>query len=307
MKLGYSNILGEYLKAESLEYRDCEKFQVVCPVCKEPVFRVAGHRVEIPVDYLSHYRRDSSYDADCELRVSRIGSAEIEKANYQSREQRLEYFMGVFREILFRSEYAESSRAEVLGLFERMIRSKALGLLREQVYEVCKINLGENAPKEQFEGYREDYVNDIKEELAGEFYDTAFSIQVQKRIARDIWLHLLSHIGRENWFFLFNHSYTFLLSRIKMAWKSRQTYQWEVFLVDKMEGLIRKNRQTGMNIITELMDYPMGPPFAVEGHSLIHKMTAEITHEMLGTLLRLPYFEYLKNRILPNNRVLAPR
>ncbi len=300
MKLGYSNILGEYLKAESLEYKDCEKFQIVCPACREPVFKVAGHRVEISVDYLSHYRRDSSYDAECELRVSRIGAAEIEKENYQSREQRLKYFMGAFREMLIESEYPGNSETEALRLFDKMNRSKALVLLRDQIYQVCKINSRDSAHKEQFEGYFEDYINDIKEEMAGKFYDTTFSIQVQKRIASDIWLHLLSHIGKENWFFLFNHSYTFLLSRIRSAAQTRKLYEWEMFLVDRMEGLIAKNKQHGMTIIAELMNYRMGPPFAIKGHSLIHKMGGDIAHEMLGTLLRLPYFEHLRNKTMPN-------
>ena len=38
MKLGYSILLGETLDASALQYRDCERFQVVCPNCHEPIF-----------------------------------------------------------------------------------------------------------------------------------------------------------------------------------------------------------------------------------------------------------------------------
>jgi len=251
MKLGYSNLLGEYLNAESLEYKDCERFQVVCPACREPVFKVAGHRLDNLVAYLSHYRRDVSYDSDCELRVSHIGASEIEKVNYQSRGQRLQYFMSVFREIVLTNEYEKNKRTNINTLFEQMNRSKALFLLRERIYEICIMTLGMNTPKEHFEGFCEDYVTDIMEVANGNFYDTSFSIQVQKRIARDIWLHLLSQTGKQNWFFLFNHSYTFFISRIKIASKTREVYQWELFLIDRMEKLIRKNRQHGIEIIFE--------------------------------------------------------
>lgn len=40
MNLGYSILLGETLAALNLQYRDCERFQVVCPHCHEPIFKV---------------------------------------------------------------------------------------------------------------------------------------------------------------------------------------------------------------------------------------------------------------------------
>ena len=40
MKLGYSLLLGEHIEAEWIEYTDCKVFQIVCPNCKEPIFKV---------------------------------------------------------------------------------------------------------------------------------------------------------------------------------------------------------------------------------------------------------------------------
>lgn len=54
MKLGYSNLLSELIRAELIDYKDSEKFQIVCPCCKEPVFKVIRSNESIPIHYLSH-------------------------------------------------------------------------------------------------------------------------------------------------------------------------------------------------------------------------------------------------------------
>lgn len=99
MKLGYSNLLGEYLNAVDIGYPDCKGFQVVCPACREPVFKVLRSG-EMDLHYLTHYAAQKSFAADCELRVGGIGKGDFERHNAASRGQRLAYFLGVLRQCL---------------------------------------------------------------------------------------------------------------------------------------------------------------------------------------------------------------
>jgi hypothetical protein len=43
-----------------------------------------------------------------------------------------------------------------------------------------------------------------------------------------------------------------------------------------------------------LIDTYVGPPHAIDDSDAFTKMSAEITHEAIGILLRLPYFDILK-------------
>lgn len=91
MKLGYSNLLGEYVKANVLEYRDCEHWQIVCPACREPVF--VCKRNDTGTHYLSHYRAGKAYDSDCELRVKGVSDGDITVANSAARSQKIRFFL----------------------------------------------------------------------------------------------------------------------------------------------------------------------------------------------------------------------
>ena len=39
MEIGYSLLLSSYVPATEMEYSDTEDFMIVCPNCKEPVFK----------------------------------------------------------------------------------------------------------------------------------------------------------------------------------------------------------------------------------------------------------------------------
>jgi hypothetical protein len=41
----YSNLLGEYVQAPEVGHDDIAGFQIVCPLCREDIFRVAKHMV----------------------------------------------------------------------------------------------------------------------------------------------------------------------------------------------------------------------------------------------------------------------
>ena len=51
-----------------------------------------------------------------------------------------------------------------------------------------------------------------------------------------------------------------------------------------------------MRLFEAMRQYSVEPPHAFEGSNLFLKLCSEVTHEMLGTLLRLPYFGLLRQR-----------
>lgn len=291
-------MLGEYIQAEAIVYDDCEAFQFVCPICKEPVFKVVRDRVPTSTHYLSHYNRDKSYDADCELRVSNISKESIEESNSISRGQRLEYFLRVLQKAILESFYPdldEQLKGETIA--SRVRRSKGLKEYREyreylfsharKVYPL----LTEKEMMKSLDGY----IDDITE-IDGAFPATTFSLTIQKRIARDIWLHLLSPKARDNYMFVFSHAYITLLVRLQLARKERVggAFDYELYLHNAMMKLSEAHIKDDDKILRDLARWPIGPPHAIEGSNLLRKMSAEIEHEMLGILLHLPYFEMIQ-------------
>jgi hypothetical protein len=292
MKIGYSLLLGEYINAEDINYVDCKNFQIVCPSCKEPIFKVERQfeTQAIPIHYLSHYSKDKAYVDECELRVNKISQAEIETANSLSRNQKLEYFLSVFKDAVLENEYpqGEENLKSVKFLLGKLSKSAAVQMLRDRMYE--------NA-RQQFLGCSEkgiytlfnSYINDVQT-----LPKTSFSIEMQKRIAFDMWKHLLSAKTRGNFHYLFFHSYLMLMSRIEKAKAVRDLHEFELYLHNGMRKLMDSTKQKGQKIFAKMIQYSMGPPYAMENSNLLIKMASEINHEMFGCLLRLPYFEMIR-------------
>lgn len=93
METGYSLLLGEFLAAREVDHGDCATFQVVCPACREAVFKAGA--LGTPRQYLSHHRKAD--DAECELRVACITQAEREAAEAVARGQHLAVFQRVYQ------------------------------------------------------------------------------------------------------------------------------------------------------------------------------------------------------------------
>ena len=296
MKLGYSILLGEYVESAFVDYNDCKHFQIVCPCCKEPTFKAVKEEAKGPIHYLSHYRKDEAYESECELRVSRISEEEIKKTNSQSRNQKIEYFLSVLQDAIITHEYPGDAKGQESArrFIRDLLRSKALCKLRELLFDFER-GAGNEYMEENLDAYFNDYVRDITE-VAGEFYKTTYALNVQKRIAADIWQHLLSAKAKDNYFFLFSHAYIVLLLRMNRARSERSLLECESDLHRAMSRIPEASKQEGLDILEWMREYPVGPPFAIEGSTLFAKFCSEITHEMLGTLLRLPYFDILKQQ-----------
>src|SRR4051794_29575042 len=99
MLLGYSNFMRESVTATEIGYADCADFQIVCPCCREPVFKV--HRsIEGAggIHYLSHYAATRSDVQDCENRVGALSEEDLSAQRKAGRQQRLEVFLRVLRD-----------------------------------------------------------------------------------------------------------------------------------------------------------------------------------------------------------------
>ena len=99
MDKGYSNLLTEILPAIDIDYEDTADLQIVCPACREPIYK-AVRKGSPAVHYLAHYEASRSAVAECELRVGSMGEATIATQNQDARRQTLEYFLAVFEEML---------------------------------------------------------------------------------------------------------------------------------------------------------------------------------------------------------------
>jgi hypothetical protein len=92
MKIGYSLLLAELVSASLLDYQDCKDFQIVCPVCMEPLHKKVRHIGNDSAHFLSHYHLKDS-NKECELRVEQYTSEAIKQYNHESKQQRLKDFL----------------------------------------------------------------------------------------------------------------------------------------------------------------------------------------------------------------------
>ena len=290
MRSGYSILLGEYIDANSLEHRDCEPFQIVCPSCHEPLFKV--ERSISSVHYLSHYKQSDSYDAECERRVSSKSNSEIHSHNTVSRNQRLQYFLAIFKKALKRDPFFNYSKG-IEHSHKQINYSKAFCFLRKGHYDTAARKGGLGEPTE-FKEFAEFYIKE-----SGQFDGfpiTGFSISTQIRIASDLMKLLTTPQGEPNYNALFNHSAIYLLQRCRTPStdEGAEGIQVSQNIAYFLSTLIQSGKRQGMQVIGEMLHTPIAPPFVMRTSSYFLKVASEIAHEMIGTLIRLPYFSLLK-------------
>lgn len=291
MKTGYSILLGEFVDAKALEHRDCEPFQVVCAVCNEPLFKVERAAEAASTEYLSHYRQGDSFDAACELRAQSKTQAERNKHNAESRDQKLKYFLSVFTSLLERDPYFSYGKG-IETTHKQINRSNAWRFFRNEHLESARASgIGDRT---EFRGMADFYIKEGYE-LQG-FPSTGFSTTTQIRISSDLMGLLLSAPGKPNYEALFNHAAIYLLSRFSTPNPLATAEDNEVSnnIARFVMSLITFGKKAGMDALTEMAQTRLYPPYVERPSSYILKVASEISHEMIGTLLRLPYFMALK-------------
>ena len=212
MNYGYSNLLGETIEAALLDYSDYRRFQIVCPVCREAVFKVVRDALPASLHYLSHYAAAQAYAADCELRVARFNQREIEQQNLTSRGQKLDLFLRVLRDTIKRHEY-RNPEANTKKLFWILERSKPLSIMFDFFAQHAH---GANFDEPMFHAAAKHYIyEDAGAEHA--MWRTGFAIQTQQRIAYDLWRTLWTPPARSNLIFLWHHGYSLVLGRLQAS------------------------------------------------------------------------------------------
>lgn len=299
MKLGYSILLGETLEASALQYRDCERFQVICPVCKEPIFKVkrpAGKLDEM--HYFAHYASQKSYQGQCDLRVTSAEARTIAQANTVSREQRLAYFLSVLRRTIGNTPIYTDSAEKAHW---RLNKSPAIEMLRTLVWNETVLPNRETL----FDQGTEDYLWRLDD--SGWALSTTFSLDRQRQIARDMWLMICTPAGHGNFDFLWNHAFLRELNAIaasldrydgleRQVMGKQAEYMVRIGSAKKadVEPLLHEMASTLLPASFNKLrgeDDPSG-----DKSSFFSRMLSNITIEMLGTLLELPYFELLKQQ-----------
>src|SRR5687768_5429193 len=100
MRLGYSLLLSDYVKAEEADYEDCATFGLVCPACHEAIFKRIRPTVSGESHYFAHYKISPQVTERCELRVNAITQHQMNTAEIESRGQNLSVFMKHFQRAL---------------------------------------------------------------------------------------------------------------------------------------------------------------------------------------------------------------
>lgn len=297
MRTGYCILLGEYIEAPWIEYRDCEALQIVCPSCYEPVFKVVANRDAEEKHYLSHYRKDAAFDAECELRVKSVSIPEQQRHNSDSREQRLLYFLRVFLSALQRDPFI-SYRHDIQRTHSEITRSRSYREFRAVHFEQMRAGMQESP--DAFRDFAADYWNDIGQWPSG-IPKTVFATEVQTRIAFDMLKCLVTEPGRSNYCALFNHSALYLAGRVQSKAEGSNDSSGEttvcLTLSHFLEGLLSGVEDRVRAALFEMRNTPINPPWVAEPSSYLLKVSSEISHEMVGSLLRLPYFELLRDYV----------
>ena len=302
MKFGFSVLLGEHMAAASVAHKDCEYFQIVCPSCKEPVFKVERQTIKQTLHYLSHYRKDASYDEECNLRVDSMTKEELDNTNSTSRGQRLEFFLRVFQDELLdhffpRSPTRPDDQEKIRRFFRIMDSNPAINNIKVAFFENFRSEFA-RVDESVFSLFAADYVEDVTEVSKNAFPKTTFSLDAQTRIAHDMLMALCAKKAERNLGFLFDHCYCYLTERIGLASRQRDLFDWERQLGLGMVALPSASGSKQKSIISGFLHTLVHPPYSVETMPLLQKMCGEISHEMIGCLLVMPWFEILRRGFL---------
>lgn len=287
VRYGQSLLLSETLEAAHLEYQDCAALQIVCPACREPVFK-AVREIPAVTHYLAHYGAAGAYAADCEMRVGRFDPRAIELQNIISRGQKLQIFLRVLREAIER-EYT-GNVSNVSSLFRMLNRSKPIAFLY-RAFSTYANEITEAMFQAQVEFF-------IKNGLTPA-WRTGFAIATQRRIAWDIWRTLQTPPEEPNRRFCWLHGYALLLNTLQKSLDHGVIDEPSKVLRNYAESLVRIGRDRGMALIKEMQGIAAPQPFSEPGSSYTGKLASEVTYWMMVGLVQLDYFDILRAQKRP--------
>jgi hypothetical protein len=298
MQLGYSLLLGEQIEALNINHRDCEKFQIVCPVCFEPVHKAIRQCIDGQKShYLSHYNRDVESGEECEFRVDSLNHSSIAAANQIVRGQRLIYFLSVLSEAMEDDVNAfppcdpanESYQREIMdGLAQsRVLDSLAMKAIALPARE------RELITEEEFGKLIDLHKESLPEELHYDIFETSYERDNQIRIARDIWCHLLTSQAAENFNHLFRRAFAATIVRMNVTSEERQLTDDEEMLWGGMLNIADLDILEAHDMLDSLTDLPGQGLFTIDAENMQEALLTLICLEMIAVLVRLPYRDLL--------------
>jgi len=277
MKIAYSTLLGEYVRADEVEHADTAPFQIVCPACRDPVFKVARQANGGLSTFFSHHHKPKEIVADCELRVGGISQAEQDHVNTASRGQTLKAFQRVLRDALALDTAAyplglEASHAEIAAhqTISTFLNGVETFLTRREV-------------SGDFNKLADTYLKNI--DSAGIELETAFSIGIQRRIALDLVKHLEAPSSGRSRMFLLRHVFMLeMQNALSLQRVDLSQHPTSVPFVDFYSKITRMD-------LAALSRW-INPDEGMRRSSIV---SLSFRTSLVGTLLRLPYREMLAN------------
>lgn len=193
MKTGYSLLLGEYITADQVRYGDTAGFQIVCPCCKDAVFKTERLGAEDVIEYLSHYPGKLDVET-CELRVASISTKSQMERNSTARGQSLKVFLSTLRDAVSLRWKDNDRHPEIWADIE-----KGFGFAQLCKYWENRMQAGSWLSAESVERQLDRATTDVDMQALREQGGLALSFR--RRLAKDIVEHLRSpHAGRNRKF-----------------------------------------------------------------------------------------------------------
>ena len=299
MKIGYSILLGEILEANTIDYDDCRNLQVVCPECREPVFKGVRTHQDEETHYLSHYDKKVAYSADCENRVGGITHQQIAEDNTDARKQRLQHFLSLLPNLLDKDPIFQRG---LEASHKKMDKSASFRLFRDFCYQAV-----DQAPVDEvISECITDYRASLKE--SGWGLATTFSQHIQERIASDMYRTLVRPIARRNRDRLFScaflhvsNSFAQDIDHSAMDKEVIGRIFWHM-----NELLTRRNKKHAENTVMQMMterlptgyNRTFGQALSDDDapSSYFMRVGGLVQDEMFQLLVQLPYYEMLHSK-----------
>lgn len=284
MKFGFSILLQEYLLPEYVDYNDSKIFQIVCPECHEPIFKVTRKDSIKSLNYFSHYKRNVTSDTNCSLRVDALNEKELLKKSSLARGQNLQMFLNVFKETLIINEIKNntaSAREIINHLNNQLGFSKIKLQIANRMIELVND--------------KEFVLNSFNDFIADTNFKTEFQLTKQKEYAFSLYQMICSEKGKDNLNFLICFSTIYLTELISIASEQRSLEQWEKDLYKYIYKMVNIHKEANIDSIIQEMTVYKIPS---SKNTLMNKLISEIAYESYGVLIRFPFFSLLKRALL---------
>ena len=302
MKLAHSLLLGEHVDAMRVVYGDCARYQITCPNCKEPVFKVErkSSQSSEQLDYFSHYNRDKAYTDVCELRVSAISREEIIKVQATSRDQKLKYFLRIIERALTISYkrltgMADDEYTTFESYYEALSSSKPVADFVTHLFKPrmkpWQKTLDPAAIERMFDISIERLAEQNKEVITSEF-----SLATHRRIAQDFWRYILTATAVPGYDILILHGFAKACDDwCRNVTRDRSARPEDLEMADCFIRLPHMSRKGGRLKLMKLLNTPHYRSIAEKGiQNCLDIMCVMIWEAMSRLIVALPYYEMLR-------------